>query len=106
MLKIFNRAATCFLFLSLFLYPQVQKNLHDFEHRYDLHCDSESQKHIHTLEHTCTVCDFTLPFVTHSITGTLTFSRLIQPQVYFSRVAVQDIFFSGNNIPPRAPPVA
>ncbi len=49
-----------FLFLFLFLAPQVQKGLHDFEHRNDTHCDATSEIHLHQLEHVCDFCDFSL----------------------------------------------
>ena len=56
MLKTF----TGFLFLFLFLFPQVQKGLHDYEHRFDQHCNATAEVHLHSLEHVCDFCDFTI----------------------------------------------
>src|ERR1700753_3093425 len=48
-----------FFFLFLFLFPTVEKQLHAFEHRADLHCTS-TDKHFHSQEHSCSICDFTI----------------------------------------------
>mgnify|MGYP001595641217 CR=1 FL=1 len=47
--------------LLLFLFPQVEKGLHDFSHREDAHCSSKTEKHIHKVEHSCFICDFNIP---------------------------------------------
>lgn len=52
-------ASVCLLFL--FLFPQVQKGLHDFSHRNDSHCAATTEQHLHSLEHVCFICDFSVP---------------------------------------------
>ena len=36
----------------------VEKEVHTFKHAKDSHCTSEN-KHFHSLEHNCGICDFT-----------------------------------------------
>lgn len=55
-----------FFFLLLFLFPLAEKQAHAFEHESDPHCLA-TDKHFHSEEHHCSICDFT---VTDS--GTLT----------------------------------
>ncbi len=45
--------------LFLFLYPQVQKGMHDFGHQNDFHCSSTAA-HFHQAEHDCSLCDFNI----------------------------------------------
>ena len=47
------------LLLLLFIFPFVQKGIHDFEHRNDFHCFVLNAKHFHEKEHNCPICDFT-----------------------------------------------
>ncbi|MBN8703826.1 MAG: hypothetical protein J0M08_12230 [Bacteroidetes bacterium] len=49
------------VFLLAFANTIIQKSVHDFEHRLDKHCDVNTEKHIHELEHNCNLCDFTTP---------------------------------------------
>jgi hypothetical protein len=58
MQKLFLRSLTSFFFLFLFLFPMVEKQMHALEHAGDTHCQS-SDKHFHTEEHSCTICDIT-----------------------------------------------
>ena len=48
-------------FLFLFLFPLAEKELHALEHSQDVHCSAKSEKHFHTEEHQCSICDFSLP---------------------------------------------
>ena len=58
------------LLLLLFLFPQVQKGWHDFEHRHDSHCDATAEVHLHQLEHVCSMCDFSIAVgIENSITN-------------------------------------
>ncbi|HXC05424.1 MAG TPA: hypothetical protein VNZ86_11770 [Bacteroidia bacterium] len=45
--------------LFLFLFPLTEKGIHDFSHRDDTHCTSDA-RHLHTQEHSCSICDYTL----------------------------------------------
>jgi hypothetical protein len=42
------------------LAPIVERSIHSFEHRNDIHCTS-SGKHFHALEHNCSTCDYDVP---------------------------------------------
>ena len=50
--------------LCLFLFPFVEKGLHDFSHRNDFSCSVKTEKHIHNEEHNCFICDFNIPAAT------------------------------------------
>jgi hypothetical protein len=45
--------------LLLFLFPIVEKQLHAFDHVNDKHCQA-TDKHFHELEHSCSICEFTI----------------------------------------------
>ena len=49
------------LVLLGFLFPMVQKGLHDLEHAGDVHCAVGGEKHFHAQEHVCYLCDHTVP---------------------------------------------
>lgn len=53
------RKYTSILFLFLFVFPFVQKGLHDMEHADEIHCGDRSSAHFHELSHTCNLCDYT-----------------------------------------------
>ena len=48
------------LLLMGLMAPVVEKSIHSWEHRNDVHCTS-SDKHFHELEHNCAVCDYDQP---------------------------------------------
>ncbi len=89
--------------LLLFLFPVVEKQLHIYEHSADEHCYA-SDKHFHEMEHTCSICEFTL-------IDTLLLSNKFIPFVnteyphYFHMLNVR---VNGNttfsDLPSRAPP--
>jgi len=93
------------LFLLLFLFPQVQKGLHDFEHRHDVHCDATSELHLHQLEHVCKLCDFSISVgVENAIINYDLF--LNEVSFLFSQGNSQLTFIaSWKQLPARAPPV-
>ena len=90
--------------LFLFVFPLVEKEVHSFNHISDLHCFS-SNKHLHPLEHNCSICDYTS---TNSNANFLTQNKFILSVQNFSfepfieSIAVQNAI---NNLPARAPPV-
>ncbi len=47
-------------FLFLFVFPYVQKGVHDLEHSSDIHCADKSSAHFHETSHTCSLCDYTI----------------------------------------------
>lgn len=48
-------------FLLVFLYPVVEKSVHELSHEDHVHCNSFSQYHWHEQEHHCGICEFTPP---------------------------------------------
>jgi hypothetical protein len=58
-----RKYAALFL-LALFVFPFVEKGIHDVTHSKDVHCSAKNSKHFHTSEHHCSICDFTLSFST------------------------------------------
>ncbi|OFY86496.1 MAG: hypothetical protein A3F72_15025 [Bacteroidetes bacterium RIFCSPLOWO2_12_FULL_35_15] len=75
--------------LLVFLFPLAEKGIHDFSHINETHCIS-SDKHFHSPEHHCEICDFTndfngLPSFHHS-------------DLLISKPADLDFFFTQNNI--------
>ena len=51
-----KKYAAVFLF-ALFVFPFVQKGIHDFAHINDFHCSSKAARHFHPIEHHCSICD-------------------------------------------------
>ena len=101
----FIRKYCSYLFLFLFLFPQVQKGVHDFEHRHDSHCDAKAEQHLHPLEHVCSLCDFSVP-ISVALTNTH-FDFFIE--VYLVPFVIQPFKLASASfwpqLPPRAPPV-
>ncbi len=75
--------------LLVFLFPLMEKGLHDFSHISDKHCIS-ADKHFHPSEHHCEVCDFTNDF-----NGLPSFN---QPDLLLSEQGNLDFFSTKNNI--------
>lgn len=47
------------LLLAVFLFPQVEKSLHAFEHEDEIHC-TETETHFHEAGDHCSICDYEL----------------------------------------------
>ena len=94
------------VFLVLFLFPAVQKELHTFSHKDDIACSARDTKHLHEQHHYCKYCDFSVPV--HALL------QVDQPLGLFNLefITITDNYFSINNSgavfagPPRAPPFA
>ncbi len=56
---LFRKYAALFL-LAVFVYPFIEKGIHDIEHAKDVHCSTKNSTHFHTKEHHCEICDFTV----------------------------------------------
>lgn len=104
-MKQFIKNSFTLLLLCLFIAPQVNKGLHDFEHRNDFHCDAKGEKHLHQLEHSCTLCDYVfasadqLPSKPDSVVlvqGNFSFTAFLPTKVSTLNTAY---------LPSRAPPV-
>jgi hypothetical protein len=48
-----------FLLLFLFVFPQIEKEIHSLKHSNDAHCLVKSEFHFHEKEHSCSLCDYT-----------------------------------------------
>ena len=59
--------------LSIFLFPQVEKNIHDLKHKDDFFCKA-SDKHLHEQQHECPICEFILPVTTVAVNKNFVFS--------------------------------
>jgi hypothetical protein len=91
-------------FLSLFLFPMVEMQVHAFEHKDDLHCTS-ADKHFHPLEHNCSICDYTSTdsnSSTENNFSTLIFSSTFNFIPFIESVNIPDTFC---DLPARAPPI-
>lgn len=90
--------------LLVFLFPFVEKEVHNFSHETDFHCN-ESDIHFHSEEHHCNVCDFTI-----DVNGS---PELNQPRFKFDEAINSYFSFNENNLSLheaeysslRAPPV-
>ena len=93
-----------FFLLSLFLFPMVEKEVHEAIHSADVHCTAGS-KHFHNLEHHCSICDFT---ITDSNRPTDFNYQLVISSKQFSFQAFTeslDIPEAFQLLPSRAPPI-
>jgi hypothetical protein len=91
-------------FLLLFLFPLVEKQLHAFQHQSDLHC-SATDKHFHSEEHNCSICDFT---ATDSNTFTESdFTFIISGSVFSYNSFIENVnsVKPFHHLPSRAPPI-
>ena len=75
--------------LLVFLFPLVEKGLHDFSHINDKYCAS-ADKHFHPLEHHCEMCDFTDDFNA--------LPSLSLPDLLLSEQGNLNFFFTINNL--------
>lgn len=47
-----------FFLLFLFVFPQIEKEIHAWEHADDAHCRVVGKFHFHEKEHSCSLCDY------------------------------------------------
>lgn len=91
-------------FLFLFLFPMAEKGIHAFEHQSDLHC-SAADKHFHTLEHTCSLCDFTITDSNYPAQNEYSLIISVQQFLFHPFIESVNTPCAFQNIPARAPPV-
>jgi hypothetical protein len=91
--------------LFLFLFPMVQKELHAYEHKNDFHCNS-TDKHIHSIEHTCGICDFAIFDSTLNSSVPFTIITSEKHFLYIEYAENHNFSYCSQQLPPRAPPVA
>lgn len=90
--------------LFLLLFPVVEKQVHSFEHLKDVHC-SATDKHFHELEHSCSICDYTITDSNSTPETAVLFiisTKTISFHPFIESIYTPDAF---QNLPPRAPPV-
>lgn len=104
MLRKFPILRALFL-LTVFAYPQVQNPLHAFEHRNDFHCDATAEQHLHTSEHICALCDFSVQLGQTSCQLELQAPTVVSLNGYILPVCHEVPSTSWSLTPPRAPPV-
>jgi hypothetical protein len=75
--------------LLIFLFPLAEKGVHDYSHINDTHCIS-SDKHFHSEEHHCEICDFTNDF-----TGIPSFNH---PDFLISKPSNLNFFLTKQNL--------
>ena len=75
--------------LLVFLFPLTEKGIHDYSHIKAPHCTS-SDKHFHSAEHHCEICDFTNDF-----NGIPSF---LYSDLLLSKQSNLDFFFTINNL--------
>ena len=83
----------------------VEKQVHAFEHFDEIKCNS-TNKHLHTEEHHCSICDFTL--TDSASTPELNFECVIYSEQYLFPLFLESVSILNtfNHLPSRAPPVA
>ena len=94
-----------FFFLFLFLFPTIEKQIHAFEHRADEHCTA-SDKHFHVLEHSCSICDFTITDSNATPQTDVQFIVSVNNFSFQSFIEKKNIPNTFQNLPSRAPPIA
>ncbi|MBN8694948.1 MAG: hypothetical protein J0L87_00335 [Bacteroidetes bacterium] len=103
MKEILNRYCSIAL-LFLFLFPLVEKEMHTLEHMDDFHCTS-SDKHFHEQEHSCSLCDYSVPDSNEleiAYYQFRSFGKIISFDLFTSSVHSPSSY---QDIPSRAPPV-
>lgn len=92
--------------LLVFILPQVEIQIHAFEHANDFHCTS-SNKHFHEQEHNCAICDYSLPDAIEAYTASFVselYSSVFSYSSDYNNNHLSEETFG--NAPARAPPVA
>ncbi len=92
------------IFLFLFLFPMVEKEIHALEHSTDVHCSSYDF-HFHDLEHNCSICDFTI--ADSYSKSTIDYQLISSVYPLFFQNCIESIYSttSFKHLPSRAPPL-
>lgn len=94
-----------FFFLFLLLFPIAEVGLHASEHQKDLHCTA-TEKHFHPLEHSCSICDFTITDSNSLPDTKVQFDLPSQDFTFLTLTESVTLTFLFSNLPARAPPTA
>ena len=49
-----------FIVLLIFVYPFIQKEIHTLEHAHDFQCTTHTERHYHSVQHHCLVCEYNI----------------------------------------------
>ena len=104
MQQLYKRYFSVFL-LFLFLLPQIEKGIHDWHHRKDTHCSVKNETHFHEQEHSCTICDYTIPAVNEPADTYYSFLLSVRSICYSFYSESFSISETHYQLPPRAPPI-
>jgi hypothetical protein len=91
------------ILLLLFLFPIAEQQLHAIDHSAYEHCTA-SDKHFHTIEHRCAICDFnfsTPTIIPATVAVTLNHESVFLYTYYIQKIYRTTVF---QNLPVRAPP--
>jgi len=61
--------------LLVFLFPMVEKEIHNYDHAGIIHCTEHNVVHFHNVEHHCFLCDFTNPVSTSTLLNKIAFAE-------------------------------
>jgi hypothetical protein len=103
-MKVLLKNISSIFLLFLFLFPLVEKEMHALEHADDFHCSSVD-KHFHELEHSCSICDYTIPATLGSSNNSFHFvfnEQIISFNLYTDCINIPTAY---QDIPSRAPPI-
>lgn len=103
-MKVLLKNISSIFLLFLFLFPLVEKEMHALEHADDFHCSSVD-KHFHELEHSCSLCDYTMPATLGSANNS--FHVVFNEQIILFNLYTDciNIPTAYQDIPSRAPPI-
>ncbi|MBA3705175.1 MAG: hypothetical protein H0W84_04565 [Bacteroidetes bacterium] len=93
------------LLLLLFLFPLAEKELHAYEYKNEFHC-SATDKHLHELEHTCSICEFTITNVNSFSATNYQFLISVQQFLFAPFAESLNTPKAFQDLTARAPPVA
>ena len=103
-MKVLLKNISSILLLFLFLFPLVEKEVHALEHTDDVHCSSVD-KHFHEIEHSCSICDYSVPDSNEPSLVNFSFRSFSSNFVYeysTKQLLAVPVF---SYLPARAPPV-
>ncbi len=104
-MKLIIKKYCSLLFLIAFLFPQIEQQLHAFEHSDDFHCTS-SDKHFHEQEHVCSICDYIIPDKEETpVSDCLIINNFVIIKYHKANFIKQSENYF-NNLSARAPPKA
>jgi hypothetical protein len=103
-MKIHLRKYFSLFLLTLFLFPQIEKNVHDLKHTTDFHCKA-TDEHFHQAQHTCPICEFTVPAITVPAEQNTEFSFVTSSDFVLSFNETKLISLANYFVSLRGPPV-